>query len=282
MPYLQLEIDGKKRIPLVARAVGISPGEVLWGLVELWEFAWLAGSDNVTELALSGCIGPSEVLRDALAAFGFIERLEDGTWRVRGTDRYSKTDEARSRGGKAAAKNLIPGGPHAAAKRARKVVQNGADLGSSSAEPRLQPSASPASGSAEPRVNREPRTENRITLPAANAAAEQQQQPEAAGPSGDWPPQTQEAWAWMQEARGEKGLPPEVRPPRGFAEWEARASAQVGPDGVMRAFQRYLDSPDFARGGWATAVFLRDTVWLSRAGPPSGSRDALTGVRGGA
>jgi hypothetical protein len=156
MPYLQYDVDAKKQVPKVARSAGMSTAEVGWGLLELWEHAWTADTDVVGEVVLTGCIGPSEQLRTALVAFGFLERLEDGQWRIKGTDRYSKADEARSRGGKAAAGNLIPGARHKAKPRTE-------SLGSPSAAAESQPRASRENVSAAHRVNREPRTENRET-----------------------------------------------------------------------------------------------------------------------
>lgn len=151
MPYIQYDVDAKKQVPKVARSAGMSTAEVGWGLLELWEHAWTADTDVVGEVVLTGCIGPSEQLRTALVAFGFLERLEDGQWRIKGTDRYSKADEARSRGGKAAAGNLRRGAVSPAGPRLTP--------GCAPAEPRLQPGTSPGSTPAKPRTeNREPET----------------------------------------------------------------------------------------------------------------------------
>lgn len=153
MPFLQYDVDAKKRVPLVARAVGMSVAEVGWGLLELWEHVWMAGTDTVTELVLSGCIGPSDPLREALVAFGFLERLEGGAWRVKGTDRYSKAEEARSRGGKAAAGNLRRGSVSGASSPAGSRLLPGCPP----AEPRLQPGTSPGSAPGKPITdNQEP------------------------------------------------------------------------------------------------------------------------------
>jgi hypothetical protein len=149
MPYIQFDVDAKKRVPLVARAAGLPVAEVGWNLLELWEHVWMAGSDVVTELVLTGCVGPSEPLREALVAFGFLERV-DGGWRVRGTDRYTRADEARSRGGRAAVGNLRRGTVSPADPRLTP--------GCPPAEPRLQPGTSPGSTPAKPRTeNREPK-----------------------------------------------------------------------------------------------------------------------------
>jgi len=177
MPYLQVDLDAKKNVPKVARAARVPVGDVAWGLLELWEYAWLAeASAAVSELVLAGCFGEAygPALRDALVEWRFLEPV-DGGFRVRGLDRYSKADEARSRGGRAAAGNLIPGGPKAA-KRAPKAAPGVENARLTSADPRLdlgcsrasaepQPSPSPAPASAEARVNLEPRTKKETTPP---------------------------------------------------------------------------------------------------------------------
>jgi len=165
MPYLQYDVDAKKQVPRVARSAGMSAAEVGWGLLELWEHAWTADTDVVGEVVLTGCIGPSEQLRTALVAFGFLERLEDGQWRVKGTDRYSRADEARSRGGKAAAGNLVPGARH-------KAKPKSDSLGCLSATAESQPRASRENVSAAHRVNREPRTENQVTTTPPTPSAQ--------------------------------------------------------------------------------------------------------------
>lgn len=138
MPYLQFDVDAKKKMAWVAQLAGVSRADAAWGLMEVWEYAWMAGSDELSELVLTGLIGPSEALRKAYAAYGFIEQLEGGNWRVKGTDRYSKAEEARSRGGKAAAGNL------------RRGAVSGA---SSPAAPRLAPGCLPAAAGVQPEVS---------------------------------------------------------------------------------------------------------------------------------
>ena len=177
MPYLQVDLDAKKNVPKVARAARVPVGDVAWGLLELWEYAWLAdASAAVSELVLAGCFGEAygPGLRDALVEWRFLEPVNGG-FRVRGLDRYAKADEARRRGGRAAAGNLIPGGPRAA-KRAKKAVSGAEGARLTSADTRLtlgwtsaaaqpQPSSSPAPASAEARVNLEPRTKRETTPP---------------------------------------------------------------------------------------------------------------------
>lgn len=99
MPYLAFELDAKKTAVKVARSVGVEPCVVAWALLELWEHVWETKQPIVTELVLFGCIGPSTALRDALVAFDFLERVENG-YRVRGASRYLRVSEARADAGK--------------------------------------------------------------------------------------------------------------------------------------------------------------------------------------
>lgn len=106
MPYLSFDLDAKKRVAPAAKAAGVEPGVIAWGLLELWEHAWVSKTDVVGEMVLDGCFGPSPRVRDVLVAFGFIEAHSDGRWRVKGADRYLRVSAARSEGGKKASGNL--------------------------------------------------------------------------------------------------------------------------------------------------------------------------------
>ncbi len=129
MSYLALDLDAKKRIPRVAKACGSTPGEILWGLMELWEHAWLAKKDVVGEMVMAGCFGPSADVRSALVAFGFIESDGD-SYRVKGADKWLRITEGRSDGGKKSAGNLIPGARQkkAAAEKTEKALSAGSRL----------------------------------------------------------------------------------------------------------------------------------------------------------
>lgn len=100
MPYLSFDLDGKKRAALAARALGVGPGVIAWGLLELWEYAWGAKCDVVGELVLDGCFGPDERIRAALVVYGFLE-VAGAAWRVRGASKYLKIAKAQSDAGKA-------------------------------------------------------------------------------------------------------------------------------------------------------------------------------------
>lgn len=97
MPYLQVDLDAKKRFPAVARAAGVDVGTVAWGLMELWEYVWSTKKDTVGEMVLSGCFGASQRIIDALVVYDFLERTDDG-FRVRGAERYLRVSTASERG----------------------------------------------------------------------------------------------------------------------------------------------------------------------------------------
>lgn len=102
--------------PGIARCAGVSEDRILAGLVRLWHRCWSTKADVVSRVALSASMG-GERIEDIAAAMvdsGLLESVADG-WRVRGADRYLRLAEARKRGGKAAAKHLIPGARFSAA-----------------------------------------------------------------------------------------------------------------------------------------------------------------------
>ena len=108
MPYLQLDLEAKHRIPKVARALGFSEGVVAWGLLELWDYCLREKVRHIRTAQLPGFFGgDAGGVATALSAFDFLEQEEGTSWRVRGLSRYSRAQEARSKGGKAAIGNLV-------------------------------------------------------------------------------------------------------------------------------------------------------------------------------
>lgn len=105
MPYLAVELDALKQVPRIAMALGVEPGPIGWGLLQLWAYVFETKSDLVGEMALDGCFGPNQRIRVALKEFGFIEQLEVG-FRVRGAERYLRIKKAQSDAGKASSGNL--------------------------------------------------------------------------------------------------------------------------------------------------------------------------------
>lgn len=154
MPYLAFELDAKKRVPLVARAAGVSCGDVAWALLELWEHAWSTASDTVTKTVLAGCVGLSPGMSEALCAFGFLEAV-DGGFRVRGAERYLRVKQAQSAAGKAHASNLKRGTEPGKTKKAAPAPSRLPPGSPSGSRPALTPSTE----------HRAPSTESKSVAP---------------------------------------------------------------------------------------------------------------------
>ncbi len=161
MSYIAFDLDALNVVPDVAAACGLPAGDVAHGLLKLWAWCFREKTDLVSSTHLAGFFG-GKPAGGALEAFGFLHQ-EDQKWRVRGASRYLRITEARRKGGLAAAKNLIPGGP-ARAQR----------------QPRVQPSSSPASAETQPRLDlgstpttddRTPTTESLKAAPPKKPAA---------------------------------------------------------------------------------------------------------------
>lgn len=154
--------------PGVARASGVSEDRILAGLLRLWHRCWSTKSVVLSRIALASVFGADgiDLVVDALVDSGFLETLPEG-WRVKGSERYLRLAEARSKGGKAASANLIPGGPKTSTgPRLQPRVSRGSaegqpskDLGSTSA---LSPSTE----------HRAPNTKEETSAPAARTPRE--------------------------------------------------------------------------------------------------------------
>ncbi len=111
MPYLQVDLDGKRKWPMVAAGCAISEAQTCKGFLDLWEHCWREKSAAVSLLRLECLFGmPGQGARcaEVLCEFGFLE-LEAGAFRVCGADKYLRITEARSAGGKKASANLKRG-----------------------------------------------------------------------------------------------------------------------------------------------------------------------------
>ncbi len=134
MPYLQVDLDGMDKWPLVATGCGVRADAIYKGFLDLWNLCWRQKSGFVGLIQLE-CLfdmpGRGERLVDVLCAFGFMEKREAGLW-VSGSEKYLRISEARSKGGKSAQKNL----------------KRGKTPGSSRKPAGKQPESSPGSGPA--------------------------------------------------------------------------------------------------------------------------------------
>jgi hypothetical protein len=101
MAYIQVELMAIEHADFVAQALGCKRVEVLGGLVELWQFSWKRGTDIHQANALQAWFAfePSKTL-SVLEAFGFVEDFKDGTFRVRGAERYLRIREKRAEAGR--------------------------------------------------------------------------------------------------------------------------------------------------------------------------------------
>lgn len=108
MSYIAFDLDALNRAPAVARASGLEEEQVIAGLVRLWAWCFREKTDRITKLQVVGHFGADAC--EALVAFSFLE-ASDEAFRVRGADRYLRVNDGRRKGGLAASKNLIPGGP---------------------------------------------------------------------------------------------------------------------------------------------------------------------------
>lgn len=107
--FLQVDLDALKVMGHVARGMKTTRAQVLEGLLGLWEWCYIEKTDRVSSAHLEGFFGAGDPA--ALVAFGFLEAVDAGTWRVRGAEsrilkRQAKTDSGRSKGGHAAKSNL--------------------------------------------------------------------------------------------------------------------------------------------------------------------------------
>jgi hypothetical protein len=102
VPYLPIDLDGKKKWPAIARGIGVE--SVAQGFTDLWEQVWIAKKDTVTTLQLECLFGASgDRVGAVLAAFEFLEPMGEGLWRVRGAAKWLGVMDSRSDAGKASA-----------------------------------------------------------------------------------------------------------------------------------------------------------------------------------
>ncbi len=158
MSYIAFDLDALNVSRDVGAAAGVPEERITHGLLRMWAWCFREKTDTVQAIQVQGFFGTSAA--PALVAFGFLAPAGGADFRVRGAERYLRVSEARSRGGKAAAGNLIPGGPKRSASRAP-------SRGSLSAPAEPQPSTTLGSTSAlTPNTeHRAPSTESKSIAP---------------------------------------------------------------------------------------------------------------------
>lgn len=237
MPYLPLELDGKKAMAKVARACSVSPGDVMWGLSEVWEYVWTTKRDVLSPVVVLGCMGAA-IPASILVAFGFLEEVEGG-FRVKGADRLLKTFKARSEAGKKHAGNL---------------AQNNRVTPDDPVNPSPPPPGDIPGDPAGSPPGLPPNTQH----PTPNTF-----KPPPPTPSPPVVVVGKEFWDWAQGQRArERGLEPEAAPPKGWAEFWAVFGSKSKPV-QSRAYGKFLLDKDFG-SNWAMARFIHPKVYRSR------------------
>lgn len=260
MSYIAFELDALNMVPDVAAAAGATPGEVAHGLLKLWAYCFRGEVDVVTDTHLRGFLGRD--MTPALEAFGFLERLEPGLWRVRGAGRYLRVKASRRKGGHAAKANLVPGGGK------KKRLPRG--------QPTGQPSASREAAESEPRLDLgpTPSTEHRAPTTESEALAPAAPPPSARVASdslcADFRAATGAAYLWAGEKDGTalaallRAAPlEEVR-----ARWR-RGLAATGWKGVRTVAQLRAKWNDLATDGPprdVTRGFAEPSEWSTEPG----------------
>ena len=147
MSYIAFDLDAINVARDVGAAAGLPEERITHGLLRMWAWCFREKRDTVQAIQVHGFFGAAAA--PALVAFGFLAVSGDD-FRVRGADRYLRVAEGRRKGGLAASKNLIPGGPK------RKIQPRGDAEHTAESQPRV----SRARPSARPRAFTEHRTPN--------------------------------------------------------------------------------------------------------------------------
>lgn len=99
------------------------------------------------------------------------------------------------------------------------------------------------------------------------AVAEKIPEPEdfEADSSGEYQPTAWGFWGWHNQERRAAELFDEPTPPTTLRKWHDTSVAKVQIPGLVRAYRAYLHDRAFGDKGWPFAVFMAESVWLTRA-----------------
>jgi hypothetical protein len=161
--YIAFDLDALNVCPQVGAACGLSAAEASHGLLQLWAWCFRTESDVAADVHLRGFFQGRDA-GPALEAFGFLAR-DDGSWRVRGAERYLRIKTAQRAAGRRT-QNL---------KRGRKRAG-----GTPKVDPEVHPESTSGSGPA-----LTPTTDDRAPNTESTAGAGKQNAPAGARPS-DW------------------------------------------------------------------------------------------------
>lgn len=128
MAYLQLDLDALNLCPVLGPAMGLDGPRALWGLSQLWAWAFRHQAETVPDELVCGFFAGANEPAAKLIAFGFLARESSGVCRIKGAaGRLLLTRRAQSEAGKRNSKNL----------NGRRATCKGAG-----GEPELEPEAS--------------------------------------------------------------------------------------------------------------------------------------------
>ncbi len=235
MPHIEFDLDAKKLVPKVARALGVADHQIGWGLLELWEWCWAERSMTVRAHQVPGFFGIIQGdLTGALEAFGFLSPTEsEGEYMVRGAAKRLGLSKVRSEAGK-------KGGQ--ATNRGKSNLSNLKQV--TEAKPKQLLSNAEAVAEAKPKPL------HPSTLPPFHPTtqeAEEAAPPPAAAfviepPTGDPADWTgQDFWRWVQGRRQASGLVAERWPrPEALSRWWSAVRMVVTDVArLQEAFYRY-------------------------------------------
>lgn len=115
--HIQVELGALNMAAAIANAAKIERQWVIAGLNDMWAYCFREHTDTIPTVFITGWF--SEPIGPVLEAFGFVEQIDEKTWRVKGTGRYASLTEKRKAAGS-------KGGMVTATARAAKI--NGATV----------------------------------------------------------------------------------------------------------------------------------------------------------
>lgn len=258
MPYLQLDLEAKKLVPRVARALGVPDAQIGWGLIELWDWCWNEKRDTVSGLMLRGFFGCAGDLSAFLTDFGFLEELGDGNFRVKGAGARLRVFTAQSEAGKKHAANLIPGA------RQRKSLSGRAER-----EPEVEPRDTSGSDWALTPNTQSPNTQTTKTPIPPSGAGEALEllprEPKAPAPED-------EVMAYYLEAMGAQPGKRPRKTPKGMRQIRARLGEGLSVEELKAAIDGLTYSEHHMRGGFTSigyALRSAEQVEMMTARVPS-------------
>lgn len=284
MPYLPVDLDGKRKAEEIERALGLPRLSVVGGNVDLWEAVWRAWSGGKTpeeaqyvdDLALGAAYGPDLRIRAALVARDFLEVAGD-RHRVRGAMKWLFGLEGKKRGGKASSGNLNRG--------SHPGVQPGAEVPQKVDFP-AKPGPMPEDTSRHtPRLfhpapsTQHPDTKQQkllaadpisalggLNVPSVVAGAEPDRRAQAHPPPKIRKPtkdpdlwDADDFWNWAQSRREEGGLVPELKPQgRKLADWYRLCLNTEGVNAIAlkHAFNAYGKNAHWDSANHPFSVFM--------------------------